>query len=180
MHLTNNKRGKAKFYCKHTVRSNYQEFKKLYPKVPYITYMAIYEDFIKEIVHQIIEHSFDFRLPSRLGDLGIRKVKIEKTLNDKGEVESKNRPVNYKKTIELWYELYGTTDKEELNKIDNKPLVRFDNRHTGGYTFYVAWDKSTCNVKNQTKYRFIPCKKFKTLINKISREKNIDYYETEW
>lgn len=180
MQLTNNKRGKAKYDIQHTVRSNYKEFKKEHPEVSYKQYMAVYEDFIYAIVHKIIEESADFRVPQRLGDIGIRKTKIKKELQPDGTVKSLNRPVNFKATIELWERLYGTTDKKELKKIEDKPLVRFNNNHTGHYTFFICWDKRTCNVKNQSRYKFLPCRKFKRMIKEITAEKTIDYYESEW
>lgn len=180
MALTNNKRGRSAYTSDYTLKDSYKEFKKLYPEVSYTTYIDIYTAYLEEVTHQIIEKAADFRLYARIGDIGIRKRKIKKELDEDGNLIYKNRPINWGATLKLWEKEYSTTDKVELKKIEGKPLVRYDNKHTAGYTLKVYWDKRTCNIPNHSKYAFRPARGFARTVNKLTRQKDLDYYELKW
>lgn len=180
MGLTNNKRGKARYTSDLSLKDAYREFKKEYPSISYTLFSDIYTAYIEEVTKQIIEKAADFRLYARLGDIGIRKKKIRKQLDEEGKLIYKNRPINWGATLKLWEKEYGTTNKAELKKIQGKPLVRYDNKHTAGYTLKVYWDKRTCNIPNHSKYAFRPARGFARTVNKLTREKDLDYYELKW
>lgn len=106
------------------------------------------------------------RLPFRLGKIEILKQLRKRYLNDDGKLINTN-PVNWKKTNELW-----ELDEEAKNK---KILIRFDNRHTGGYVFRIFYNKSNAIYKNKRLYFFQPIRTLKrsisTRINDYSKSK---------
>jgi hypothetical protein len=56
-------------------------------------------------------------------------------------------------------------------------LVYHLNDHTDNYYYRFYWDKSTCNVYNNTAYSFIPARPNKEKLAKILREGGVDYFE---
>lgn len=179
MGLTNNKRGKSRYKMDYGLRDCFKFYKQKGGFLEYPDFRKVYEKYIKNVMYHIIEKSADYRMPGRLGDIGIRKKKIKMFINDDGELEYRNRKPNWGDTLKLWEKKYGTLDKEELKKIKNKPIVYFDNEHTNGYTFFIAWDKRTCNAKHQSKYIFVGSRGFSRAIPKVQDDKKIDYYESD-
>lgn len=177
MALANNERGKGRYTADYSIRDIYKAYKEDGGKLPYSLFRDVYETFISNVMYHIVEQSASFRMYSRLGDITIHKKKIEKFLDENGELQHKYRAPNWQATLELWNKKYGTNDKTELKKIPNKPLVYHDNEHTNGYTFYINWDKRTSNVKNQKKYLFIASRDFSRAVSKIQKQKKVDYYE---
>ena len=179
--LVNNIRGKGIYNTDYVIKDCYKQFKKdnvaLKRKVTYSLFMKIYKLFIKKVIYNIIEESADFKMFSRLGEISIKKKKIRKKLDEEGNIIHINRPPDWGSTNKMWIKKYGTADKNELSKIPNKKIIRFDNKNTNGYTLKICWDKSICNVKNQFKYVFKPTRDFARAIPLIRNDKNIDYYE---
>lgn len=178
MALVNNKRGKSSYTRDYALKDCYDYYKDKGGTLSYKKFRDIYEFYIANVMYHIIEKSADYRMPARLGDLAIRKKKIKMSLNEDGEVRYKNSKPDWNRTLKLWEDKYGTNDKEELKKIKDKPLLFYKNKHTSGYTFFIAWDKRVSNVKNQSKYLFIPARDFSRAIPKVQNKKQIDYYES--
>ena len=180
--LVNNKRGKNRYKVNNGLIDCYKFYKKKQkennnPILPYSEYKKIYKSFIVKVIYELIENSADFKLPSRLGEISIRKRKVKKMLDEDGNIRHINRKVDWQATNKMWFEKYGTNDFNILKNIKNKKTIRYDNKHTNGYTFKVYWDKYFCIVKNRSKYAFKPCRSFARAIAKLQKEKNIDYYE---
>lgn len=99
----------------------------------------------------------DVPLPKRMGRLEIRKFKASIDYKD-GKVVT-NLPVDWKRTLDLWWE------DEESKKA--KTLVRFENLER----FAIYYNKGYANYTNKSFYRFIPTRTFKKrLRNKIVNE----------
>lgn len=180
--LNNNKRGKSRYTGDYSLKDCYNSYKNSCKEqdikyVTYTVYSKVYKSFIKSVILEMIQDAGDFKLPYRLGELSIRKRKIEKKLDDNGDIVHVNRPIDWGSTNKMWIEKYGTSDIKKLKQIKNKKLIRYDNKHTNGYTFKVYWDKYLCVVKNRSKYAFKPCRDFVRSISKIQKEQKTDYYE---
>lgn len=182
--LINNTRGKNRYKVDNGLIDCYKFYKKAQKEskvsyLPYDEYKKIYTSFMLKAIYEIIENSSDFKLPSRLGSISIRKRQLKKVLDDKGNIRHINRKVDWEATNNMWIKKYGTNDCAVLTKIKNKKTIRYNNEHTNGYTFKVYWDKYFCIVKNRSKYAFKPCRNFARAISKLQKEKNIDYYEVK-
>lgn len=115
----------------------------------YKTYAKLIKDCNKSIVKYILESGDDFKFPFGLGSLRIRKR--VRTYNEK----NRNKwPVDYKKTKELGFIVYFTTD----------------------FKYKWNWRKRGASFVNKAIYVFIPCRKAKRNISKSINKDKKDYY----
>lgn len=164
----------------YTFKDLYKFYKKRYDNpLDRITYMRFLTEFYTEILNLVLYNGIDYNLPARLGSLRIRKRQNVQKINDDGELIHNLKP-DWKKSKELWAKKYPDKTPKELKLIPHKPIVYHMNEHTDGYYFEWHWDKLTCNVKNQTAYRFEPIRNKKREASKawqtIPKLRNI-YYE---
>lgn len=134
------------------------------------TYGSILEDFNLMIRDEIVNESKDFKMPSRLGTLGIRKKKRVPYVDDDGKVVN-NLPIDWNKTRKLW-------ESSPKAKAEKK-LVRFYNEHSNGFVAKVRMFKVNANYKNKSIYTFIPTRTVKSMIseNMTNRFSKVDYFE---
>lgn len=84
----------------------------------------------------------DINLPHRMGKIEIRKFEAKLEFKD-GKVIT-NLPVDWDRTLKLWYE-----DDSAKN---NKTLIRHESRTR----FSIYYDKTNANYNNKVFYQFIP------------------------
>lgn len=84
----------------------------------------------------------DIILPHRMGRIEIRKFEAKLDFKD-GKVIT-NLPVDWDRTLKLWY--------EDNHAKENKTLIRQENRTRFG----VHYDKTKANYNNKVFYQFIP------------------------
>lgn len=132
----------------HKIKSHYGaneyfiDYKKNGGTVDRRTFGIVLESINSKIGEEIL-NGYSFKIPSRLGVLAVTKKKEFIVLNDEGKVVT-NRPVDFKSTMELWA-------KDPQAKAEKK-LIRFLNKHTGGYIFSFRFNKSYATFKNKTVY----------------------------
>ena len=117
----------------------------------------------------IINESFEFNIPYRLGVLAIKKSKPEPYIDENGNVVN-ILPVDWKSTLELWEE-----DEDSKNR---KILVRHLNAHTQGYVVKWKYDIKKANYTFKSAYKFIPCRAAKRLLTPILKDptNKTDFY----
>lgn len=137
--------------------------------VDYSTYCKVIDQFNKSLRDEILNNSFDFRLPCRLGTLGIRKKKLTPWINDEGKLIN-NLPVDWKATLDLW--------EEDPEAKKEKKLVRHYNAHTKGYIAHWYYTTAKANYTWKSAYSFLPCRTSKIELSKILKDEDrtIDYY----
>jgi len=156
------------YHKKHTtkvngrvVRDKYFLSKKIYGKV--------LNDFNEAIRDLIINESFEYKLPYRMGILTIRKHKNTPWINDEGELMN-NLPVDWDSTLKLW--------EEDPEAKEDKKLVRHYNEHTNGYV--ARWYYGTGKAKyiNKSAYSFIPCRTAKLKLKDALKDEDndVDYF----
>lgn len=152
------KRGKGKIGPTVGVRDSWKDFNANQVKnspltVDYKTYRALIESFNKAMVDKILNESYEFKLPYRLGSLRIRKKKMS--------FKSKNAlRVDYKRSRE------------------SGKLVYHMNDHRDNFNYRWYWKKKTAIVKNKTAYSFTPTRANKReLARLLLTDKSIDYFE---
>lgn len=140
-----NKRTEGKIKSHYGMTDYYKYFKKTYDlDISKTIYNKIIEDFNKDIRNLLIEENLDYKIPYLGSTLSIRKVKRSPRIVN-GKVYNPN-PIDWKTTNELW-------DKDEEAK-EKKLLVRYNNSHTSGYVFRVAFKKYDQVFKNKKLYAF--------------------------
>ena len=116
-------------------------------------------------------------MPFRLGTLSIKKNKLRLHVKD-GKLEKNKLIIDWEKCWDYWHNEYPGKSRKEINAIKEKVVIYNINEHTNGYIMRWKWDKSTCNVHNQTVYSFRPTKRNRLALAAWikSEERENDYF----
>jgi len=174
------RRGNRKILADYKTEDIYSYYAEKYGKEAKskATFMKILKRGYPEIINFIIYENMELTLPSRLGDLRIKKRITQPEIDEDGNLDVRKLSINWKKTKEYWEELYGGKTAEEVKKIKDKPLVRELNKHTDGYRFLWYWDRLTSNVPNQIAYSLDMTREHDRKLSKAAKTiKNLDYFE---
>lgn len=151
-----NKRGKNRIKVDFGLSDYYRYYNKKYS---YKVTRKVYCDIVSKLnfaITQDILNNLEFNIPSRLGNISIRKDKRAIKIVD-GKIIN-NAPVDWKKTLKLW-----EVDKEAK---ESKLLIKHSNMQTGGYVFRIYYKKGSAKFKNKTLYSFAAARPFKRTITK--------------
>jgi len=171
-------RGKGKIIVDYKFGDIYKFYKELYKDkaLPKKKVWEIYKRLFPAIAKLIVFENFDYRMPVRLGYLRVKKKKIDIKLDKNGNVDTRRFSVDWKKTKKYWKELYPDKTAAEISKIDNKPVVRELNEDTDGYRMVWFWDKTTCNLKNQTAYYLDMTRTNDQILSNGIKYNNLNFY----
>lgn len=117
---------------------------------------------INQILAEMLSKGEDITLPSRLGRLEVRKRKVVKIFD--GTTLKTNLPIDWDKTLKLWYE-----DKDSFT---NKVLVKSDIKEL--YRLY--YNRSKANYANKSFYQFNFNRELKRKIKDAINNNEIDAY----
>jgi hypothetical protein len=153
-----------KFYNKNRA-TKYSDY-----EVSYTKYSKVLNLFNQEVSRMILEESFEFIMPARLGTLRIRKYKPKIRLDEQGNLIKKNLAPNWEATKELWNK--NPKAKEE------KKIVYHTNSHSEGYQYRWFYNAYRSNCKNKTAYLFKASRTNKRRLSSLIKDENFkgDYY----
>jgi len=160
----------------------FKAFKTKYPEtdVTRKRYVDICHSVNKKLSDKIIKESLLFKIPFRLGTLGIVKSKLKIKIKD-GKVDTNKLRINYGATWEYWNKLYPGKTRKEINEIPGKIVIYHTNDHTNGYIMRWNWSKRGSKFINRQAYLFKPTKYNRlNLASHIkSDDRENDYYIEE-
>jgi len=139
-----------------TLVDAYKAYKRTRKKsvIDYKTYIEVCHLFNKSVSDKIITESMEFRIPYGLGTIRIKSIKNSIKIKD-GVIESSKACVDWKKTKEMYMQLYGTNDWDKLREIPNKKVVLYTNEHSNGYRMKWYWSRrSSYSFTNKKMYSF--------------------------
>ena len=151
------KRGKNRIQNPYTLQHMYKHYIEQFEKgspyfISYSEYREIAVFFLKYLRDQVVEKSFETKLPFNLGHLSVVKTRAYyKNL--------KSMPMDWKASKE--------TGKQ----------VRLFNTHSSGYSYSFFWSKKYCTVKHKNNYIFKPTRSNSRRVAKLVKEKENDYFE---
>lgn len=135
--------------------------------VSYSQWLRICKKFNQRIMMSLLQ-GWIFKMPYRLGSLGIIQRKKIIRFNPDGTLHTENLVVNFGKTIDLWKELYPDCIKRsDYKQYRNKPLVYHTNEHTDGRVMIFHWKKKNINIRNKSVYSFSPSNTYKQELSKL-------------
>lgn len=105
--------------------------------------------------------SGEIKLPQRMGTIEIRKFESNIRIDENGKVHT-NLPVDWEKTLELWYE------DEEAYK--NRTLVKMEEKEI----FKIYYNKNIANYNNRAFYEFIFNKDLRIRLKQRIKKGNVD------
>lgn len=114
---------------------------------------------INNLLSEEISNSTDVILPKQMGRIELRKYDKNISFDEDGKIKT-NLPVDWDKTLKLWFE-----DEESLKE---KKLVRVDSDEI----FTIYYNKGKANFGNKSFYEFRVNRDLKKRVkNKIASEK---------
>lgn len=107
-------------------------------------FAAILRKCNKAVVEEVIENAEEYTLPHGIGKISFRKRKNKASVSG-GKIFS-TALVDWKKTMKLW--------EESPIARRNKIMVRYDNMHTGRYSFRISMFKRAFENKDYFAFRY--------------------------
>lgn len=145
---------------KHTKDLSTKDFYKNYCKaslnnkripVDYAIYYKVIRDFNQRLQDKIIKDAASFKMPYKLGYLGIIKYAIKFDIDN----------------IKTWKVNYGESKKQGL-------LIYYDQP----FRYRFKWDKSGLALKGKRFYKFVPCRTAcRAIPTHLNSTVGFDYYE---
>lgn len=132
-------------------------------------YSQIIDEFNSAVRELVVNESFDFIMPSRMGILCIRKKKLTPYIDKNGDYKNP-LPVDWQSTYELW--------ESDPKSHESKTLVRYRNKHSGGYIAEWALMRNSATFTNKSAYDFKPTRTAKQLLGAVMLDfenNTIDY-----
>lgn len=150
--------------------------KKSDANVPYHIWLRICKKF-NHLKMLSVLNGFIFKLPYRLGSIGIVQQQQKIRFDEDGNIIKRNLCKDWNTSILLWKKLYPEAKtKEDLKNIRNKPICYYTNEHTDGRIFTFHWKKKYCSVKNKSAYCFNIAKQYKKVLHdRIMKNPNIQF-----
>lgn len=118
---------------------------------------------INELLIQSFLQGSDIVFPLRLGRLEARKYETKCKFNKEGKLIN-NFPIDWDKTLKLWYE-----DEEAYN---NKTIVRAEEKEV----FNIYYNRIKGDYTNKVYYDFKPNRDFKIRFKKYIKEGLVDAF----
>lgn len=123
-------------------------------------YFAIVRKINLLLVEEILEGN-DVKLPCRMGSIELRKYDSNIRVDEEGRVHN-NLPIDWSKTLELWYEDEEAYKERTLVKMEEKEI------------FKIYYNKSSANYNNRSFYEFTFNKDLRTRLKQKIKEGAID------
>lgn len=147
------------------VYDGYKYYRKNRPKEKqYVLSESQYFAIIRKINLLLIEELLsgnEIKLPCRMGVIELRKYDSNIRIDESGNLHT-NLPIDWNKTLELWYE------DEEAYK--NKTLIRMEEKEI----FKIYYNKFSSNYENKSFYEFFFNKDLKSRLKQNVKEGIID------
>jgi len=173
------KRGKRKVIADYKFNDIYKFYKKNYDGRHLLSKQevrALYKEMFPEIVKLIVLDNLQYRMPANLGYLRVKKKRVEPTLDNNGNLDTRTLSIDWKATKKLWQKLYPDKTADEISLIDNKPVIRELNEHTDGYRFTWFWEKLTSSLPNQSAYYLELTRDNDQILSKAGRINNLNFF----
>ena len=108
-------------------------------------------------------HGNDIKLPHRMGRIELRKYDVR--INLDGEKVKTNLPIDWDKTLKLWYEDEKSYKEKTLVKVEEKEI------------FKVYYNKQSADYNNQVFYEFNVNRELKKRLKQRIKEGKLDAFK---
>lgn len=108
-------------------------------------------------------HGNDIKLPHRMGRIELRKYDVRVSFD--GEKVKTNLPIDWDKTLKLWYEDEEAYKEKTLVKVEEKEI------------FKVYYNKQLADYNNQVFYEFNVNRELKKRLKQRIKEGKIDAFK---
>ena len=141
--------------------------------IPYSILKDIYKDLLSGLV-DIMLNGEDVVIPN-LGTFSVRMYKPKMFDKDGNFIKP---AIDFGKSWEYWRSLYPDKTDDEIVKIKDKPLLRFENRHSKGYKYLFYWDHSTLAIPGKQVYNFKIATQYNKRLGKLVKSDTDIMFQT--
>ena len=164
-----------------TSKHAYDFYKEKYGRngLPVNTFTKVCRRLNEIISDKIVEETFEFKMPHKLGFIRIKRAGHDVLpTNKEGGLHKGLMIVDWKETWNYWYEKYPDKTRAEIMAIKGKKPIYQTNPHTDGAIMKWYWFKQYCNIPNHSYYRFKPVKGNRLKLGKwiLNPERTNDYF----
>ena len=112
------KRGQRKVIADYKFDDIYRFYKEVHGSkaLPKSVVREVYKKLFPAIVKMMVFDTLDFRMPSRLGYIRVKKKLVEPKLDENGNLDARRLSIDWKKTKKLWLKLYP--GKKQLHMLN--------------------------------------------------------------
>ena len=149
-------RGAYRWYCHHRPR-----------KSKFVLEEGLFYKLIRAINNKLAEaliRGEEVKFPARMGQLEIRRYKIEPYINSEGKLIYK-APVNWNATLRFWY--------ESPEARENKIVIKVEKRDN----FKIEYNKSKAVFRKKTYFMFQPNRSLRMKVHKAAEEGKLDAFK---
>ena len=130
--------------------------------IPYSIVKDLYKDLMAGIMGLMLEGE-DAVVPN-LGTFSIRSYKPKQFSKNGNFIKP---AIDFGRSWEYWRKLHPGKSDQEIANIDNKPVLRYENRHSKGLKYMFYWDHSTLAIRGKQVYAFKPATQYNRKLSKI-------------
>ena len=142
------------------------------------TFSNILKDFNLELARLLLEENLEFRMPSNLGTVRMRKFKRKIHFKEDGTLDTRYLCVDWQATKAFWVREYPGLDAVELKKIKHKTRIFHLNEHTENHVIRLFWKKYGSAIVNKKIYSLLLTRTNKRRVAQLLKtDSNINYYE---
>lgn len=140
-----------------------------------IPYSAL-KDLYKELMegHNELMLNGESVLIPNLGTFSIKTYKPKMFDKDGNFIKP---PVDFGRTWKYWRSIYKDMTDEEIENIENKVVLRYENKHSKGYKYTFYWDHSKHPIPGKQVYRFKPTTKYKRKLAQVLKSDSTICFE---
>ena len=152
---------------KNNANATSQDFYKYYlntekKPIPYSILKDLYKDLMSGLMELVLEGE-DVIIPN-LGTFSVRSYKPKQFDKNGNFIKP---AIDFGRCWKYWRTKYPNLTDDEIVKLDNKPLLRYENRHSKGLKNMFYWDHSTMPIKGKQVYIFKPATQYNRKLSKI-------------
>ena len=141
--------------------------------IPYSIAKDLYKDLMHGLSSLMLEGE-EISIPS-LGKFSIKAYMPKRFDKDGNFIKP---PIDFGRSWEYWRKKYPGKTDEEIVEIKDKPVLRYENRHSKGYQYKFVWDKSDLAIPGKRVYKFKPASMYKRKLAKLIKSNTDVIFES--
>lgn len=130
--------------------------------IPYSIVKNLYKDLMAGVMDIVLEGE-DAVIPN-LGTFSVRSYK-PKQFDKNGNFIKPS--IDFGRSWKYWRKIYPGKTDEEIAELNDKPVLRYENRHSKGLKYMFYWDHSTLAIRGKQVYSFKPATQYNRKLSKI-------------
>jgi len=130
--------------------------------IPYSILKDLYKDMMSGLMDLVLEGE-EVVIP-HLGTFSVRSYKPKQFDSNGNFIKP---PIDFGRCWPYWRSKYPGLTDEEIAAIENKPVLRYENRHSKGLRYMFYWNHKTMPIRGKQVYIFKAATQYNRRLSKI-------------